>query len=406
MIKKIPVNKVKVGVYVHNLDCSWMQHPFTVNQFKITHKDQINKIEKSGIKEFYIDTEKGCDVDDNPTAENMEVDPDPESISINISSKTQTTSLTNELVRAVKVKEEAIQAVSNIMKDARLGKLVNLNHIESLIENVVSLVLCNKDALLGFMRIRELDKYTFEHAVSASILLVAFGESLALSDDELMQIGIGGLLMDIGKSLIPQEILRKPGELSDDEFGIMRKHVVYGKGLVEQTPNTSEVVMNIISEHHERIDGSGYPAGMQGDDISLYGQMAAIVDVYDALSVNRVYCTGSSPNAALKKLVTSGTEFNQELVQKFIHCIGIYPVGSLVALSNGLFAVVIKSGSKGLLYPAIRIVFDSTKRQFITPQDIDLSDQEEKESVKIVGAVEPDKWRINPADFMEHAKFS
>jgi len=385
-------------MHVYDLDCGWI---------KVTQKNQIDKIKKSGVKESHIDTDKGIDVGEEPTVENENIETvdGPESLPPDVRSVAQKQSLTCELLNATKVKKEAIQVVSKIMEDARLGKLIDLDHIEPVVENIVFSALNNKDALLGLMRIRKLDRYTFEHSVGSSILLVAFGESLALDDDELMQVGMGGLLMDIGKSVMPPSILAKPGKLSDAESAIMRKHVAHSEDILGKIPNISDIVMKIAAEHHERTDGSGYPLGKAGEDISLYGQMAAIVDVYDALTVPRVYSKERSPNSALKKLVSNTGGFNQELVQQFIHCVGIYPIGSLVALSNGAFAVVIESGDKGLLYPIIRVIFDSTKRQFITPQDIDLSDQREQEIVRIVGAVEPAKWRIKPTDFMEHAKY-
>ncbi len=388
-------------MYVHDLDCSWMRHPFTVNQFKIVKQGQIHEIKKAGIREFYIDTEKGVDVEGIAVVVEVDERDDIKSLHPDTSKDPSEKLPVNELPNVTQVKQDATCVVSNIMEDARLGKLIALDHIEPVIANIVFSALGDKDTLLGLMRIRELDKYTFEHAVGVSILLVAFGESLALSESELIQLGIGGLLMDIGKAATPAQILSKPGKLTEDEFAIVRKHVLQGKDILENTPNISETVMQIVTEHHERFDGSGYPAGKTGDDISLYGQMAAIVDVYDALTVSRVYCSGISPNAALKKLVALGGEFNQELVQQFIHCVGIYPIGSLVALSNGLFATVIEQGEKGLLYPVIRVVFDSTKRRFITPRDVNLSDQRGKEIVKIVGAVEPGKWNINPTDFMD-----
>jgi len=406
MIKKIPINKVKIGMYVHDLDCSWIQHPFTVNQFKLVKQAQIEQIKKAGIQEFYIDTEKGIDIEEIAVVDEMMDHDSSELLSQNVAKESNKKALADELLSANKVKREATQAISNIMENARLGKLIDLDHIEPVVENVVFSALSNKDALIGLTRIRKLDKYTFEHAVGSSILLVAFGESIALNKDELIQMGIGGLLMDIGKSLAPQKILTKPGKLTDKEFAIMREHVSNSMDILEKMTGVSDIVMSIANEHHERYDGSGYPAGKQGEGISLYGQMAAIVDVYDALTVDRVYCSGISPNAALKKLVALGKQFNQELVQQFIHCVGIYPIGSLIALSNGRFAVVIDRGDKGLLYPVVRVIFDSTKRQFMTPQDVDLSDQRGKEIVKIVGAVEPGKWRINPADFMEHARYS
>ena len=406
MIKKIRTTKLKIGMYVHDLDCNWMRHPFAVNQFTISTEKQIKQIKQAQIRELYIDTDKGLDVG-SPTpvaAKSKPAEDNKPPASTNRTEEAPTIPLAEELPRANKIKKEATQMISNIMDDARAGKLNKVEHISPIAESMVSSVIRNNEALLGLTRIRKTDKYTFEHSVSVSILLIAFGESLAFDEKDLVQMGIGGLLMDIGKSLTPPQILNKPGKLTDGEFDIMREHVEYGQQILDKMPDVSEIAQNIATEHHERLDGSGYPKKKTADEISFYGQMAAIVDVYDALTVSRAYRKRISPNAALKKLMASGGQFNQELVQQFVHCVGIYPTGSLVSLSNGCFAVILESNKEELLLPKIRIIFDSTKRQFISHRDIDLSNQHEKERLKIIGAVEPEKWHIKPEDFMEHSR--
>lgn len=405
MIKKIDVSSLTIGMYVHDLSCNWMKHPFAVNKFKIKNKMQISAIRNAGIRELYIDTDKGIDIEKHDVAYEAEKQ-SPERVLVDSEASrksTRTKSMTEELARASKVKKEATRVVADIMEGVRLGRQVELERVNPVVEGIVSSIMSNEDALLGLTRIRKMDKYIFEHSVSVSVLLTSFAKHLNFPEEDLLQIGIGGLLHDIGKIKTPQNILNKPGKLTDQEFAIMKKHVVYGKELLEAVPGISDIILSIATEHHERLDGTGYLDGKRGDEISLYGQMAAIVDVYDALTADRVYGEGMSPHTALVKLVTWGkSRFNQELLQSFIHCIGIYPIGSLVSLSDARFAVVVESGKKDLLSPKIRIVFDSIKRQFLTPQDVDLSAKQKGDEIKIISAVDPAKWRISPETFLDH----
>jgi len=407
MIKTISIHQLTIGMYVQGLDCSWVNHPFMVNQFVIKSQEQINKIKSAGIRTLSIDTDKGVDVEGVVTAgESEKIAAEPPEVVVPAPSVPEKSSLKEELTRAATVKKEATQLVTKLMGDARLGKRITCHQVLPVVGNMVDSVMSNKDALLGLTRIRKLDKYSFEHSVGVSILLVAFGESIAFCDEDLVQLGIGGFLMDIGKSLAPEKLLNKPGKLSQSEYAVMQQHVEHSQKILLEMPDVSEIVMNIAMEHHERYDGSGYPGKLSGDGISIYGQMAAIVDVYDALTSRRAYSDGMAPHLAMKKLIAAGGQFNQELVLKFIHCVGVYPVGSLVVLSNGLFAVVLEQSKRGQLQPKIRIIFDSTKRQLIEARDLDLSDPDAKESLDIVGGVEPSKWRIKPQDYLDHARYS
>ncbi|QYZ66287.1 MAG: phosphodiesterase [Gammaproteobacteria bacterium (ex Lamellibrachia satsuma)] len=408
MIKKIDISSLMIGMYVHDLRCNWMKHPFAVNKFEIRNKMQIGAIRNAGIRELYIDTDKGIDTEKHDAAYEVKKQ-SAEKVLLDSETKlksTRTKSLADELVYASKVKKEATRVVADIMEDARLGRQIELERVNPVVEGIVSSVMRNEDALLGLTRIRKMGKYTFEHSVSVSVLLTAFAKHLNFPEEDLLQIGIGGLLHDIGKIKTPQNILNKPGKLTDQEFAIMKKHVVYSKEILETVPGISDIILNIATENHERLDGTGYLDGKRGDEISIYGQMAAIVDVYDALTADRVYREGMPPNTALVKLVTWGSShFNQELLQNFIHCVGIYPIGSVVSLSDARLAVVVESGKKDLLSPKIRIIFDSIKRQFLTPQDVDLSVRQKGEKITIVSAVDPAKWRISPDDYLDHRTF-
>ncbi len=188
-----------------------------------------------------------------------------------------------------------------MMEDARLGRQLEVERVSPLIERMVGSIFSNKDALLGLTRIRRMDRYTFEHSVSSAVLMVSFARTLGLDKECIREIGVGALLHDIGKTLVPPEILNKPACLTDEEFVIMRGHVVHSRQLLEGSKGISPVAPGVAAEHHERMDGSGYPNGIKGDEISRYGQMAAIVDVYDAITADRVYHKGMESHRALRK---------------------------------------------------------------------------------------------------------
>lgn len=402
MLKKILVPQLRIGMYVHDLECRWLDHPFSTNKFEIRSQQDIQEIKRIGVQSLTIDTRKGRDVEletsEPPASEKPHKSEEQEE-------PPQRTRLDDELGRAAKVMKQATQVVTSIMEDVRLGKQIELERVNPVVEDMVTSLFSNDGALLGLTRIRRLDKYTFEHSVSVAVLLVAFGKHLGMGKEELIQLGLGGLLQDVGKIKIPAQILNKPGKLTNAEFSIMRKHVVFSRDILKETPGASEVSISIAAEHHERFDGSGYPEGKSGDDISLFGQMAAIVDVYDALGADRVYKKAMSPHNALKKLVEwRQTHLSPELVYNFIHCVGLYPIGTLVQLSDGHMAVVLEQSEQGPLVPRVRVMFDAIKRRFLTPKDLDLSDQHEGKRLEIVGAQEPGKWHITPETYLDHAR--
>ncbi len=399
-------------MYVHDLGCSWIKHPFATSKFAVSSAEHISKIQQVGITELVIDTDRGLDVAKEPVAESIALAKVQPETKLRIPPETTVegsdnrpvpakTCLEDALERAVKVREEATEVVSSIMEDVRLGKQLEVEKIGPIVENMVESVMGNTDALLGLTRIREMDQYTFEHSVSVSVLLAAFAKHLGMPREDIVEVGIGGMLHDIGKTKTPLGILNKPAKLTSSEFEIMRKHVTYSEEILSLVPGLSEIALSIALEHHERFDGSGYPLKISGDDISLVGQMGAIVDVYDAITADRCYHKGMLPSTAMKKLNQwSGGHFNPELVQAFIHCVGIYPPGTLVSLSNGKVALILESSEGQLLLPKVRVIFDSLKRSFVAREDIDLSNQGER-GLSIIGSVDPVKWRIDPMEYMD-----
>ncbi|HTN72996.1 MAG TPA: HD-GYP domain-containing protein [Methylomirabilota bacterium] len=398
MIKKIKVEQMKPGIFVHDFNCGWLHHPFLKNRLKIATEKEIEQVIHHQIREVYIDTDKGLDVDDAPTkpevdreiqTEITKIDPPP-------AQERGRVALGEEVVRAKKLLAEVKQSTKILMDDVKLGKQLDMDQAATLVDKMTDSVLNNSAALISLARIKNKDEYTYQHCIAVSALCIAFGEYLRLDDKKVKALGIGGLLHDIGKVRIPLEILNKPGPLSEKEFEIMKEHVMHGDCILRQTGNIEEDSICVTAHHHERLDGTGYPKGLKGDEISPFGQMAAIVDIYDALTSERCYKNPMAPTVALRKLYEwSDNYLNRELVERFIAHLGIYPVGSVVRLQSGFIGVVIDHGEKGLLYPVVRALYDTRKERVVFPFDIDLAKQRTDERAdEVVGCEAPGKWHL------------
>ena len=400
MIKKIKVNQLKVGMYVHDFNCGWLNHPFFLSSKKVDNAKTIEAIVHHGIRELYIDSSKGLDVYNAPTKK--EVD---QQINKEIKKVTEKEVKTRvrvqfeeEVFVAKKIKDESKQTIQNIMNDIRLGKQITAEKTEHAVERMIDSIYRNQNALLSLTKIREVDEYTYMHSVSVSALLISFGKHLGYDSKLIKELGIGGMLHDIGKMKVPEEILNKRGSLTNEEYEIMKEHVVQSRILLEKTEGISDLAILLASQHHERMDGTGYPNAYNGDEISVYGQMIAIVDVYDALTTNRCYRQRHEPTEVLKSLFEwSKYHFSSELVQEFIRCVGIYPAGSLVRLESGLLAVVLNHGEQGLLDPVVRVVYNIKADRLLYPYNIDLSNEKEE---KIICHELPDKWNITPEKYI------
>ena len=408
MIKKISVRQLQVGMFVHDFSCHWMDHPFMRNRLMITSDDEIRKVIEAGIHELYIDTGKGLDVADAPTAEQAQDALEKELVAIAARQPAAVArvSLAEEIDRARQIKNQAHQLVRTVMHDARLGKAIELDQVEPVVQSITESILRNPGALTGLLRIKNKDDYTFLHSVSVCTLLVAFCRSAGMDAGLTQQAGLGGLLHDTGKALVPDEILNKPGRLTDAEFDVIRKHPKDGYDILAKMPGIGAVPLDITLHHHERMDGSGYPDKLPGDSISTLAQMAAIVDVYDAITADRCYHKGMSAAEALRKIYEwSKFHFNPQHVQAFMRCVGIYPVGTLVRLESGRLGVVIEPHETNLLAPKVRAFFSTRSNTYIKPVDIDLSKPLGMGGGdKIMSHEPPEKWRVDPMKFFDQAQ--
>lgn len=404
MLKKIPVGRLRPGMFIHEMCGDWMSHPFWRAQFLLKADGDLRRIVDAGIQHVYIDTKRGLDDVQAVAADAVKAAVEEEIIAVLGAPEDQIlrVSVREEMVRARKVHEQAHKVVRSMMSDVRLGKAVSLEDAEPVVEAITGSVLRNSGALMGLIGIKNKDDYTFLHSVSVCTLMIAFGRSLGLAGDDLRQGGIGGLLHDIGKMKVPDEVLNKPGRLTDAEFDLIKQHPGDGHAVLLATEGIGPVPLDITRHHHERLDGSGYPDKLAGDAISTMARMAAIVDVYDAITADRCYHKGLPAAEALRKMWEWSTNhFDQKLLQAFMRCVGIYPVGSLVKLESGRLGVVIEQNDSSLLTPRLRVFFSTRSNGYIKPEVVDLGRKlGSGGGDRIVSAEVPDKWGVDPHRFL------
>ena len=393
-------------MYIQDLSCDWMTHPFVRNRFLIGSEDEIRKIVQAGIHDVVIDSARGLDVQDAPTVAEAAAATERELVGIASAPVLVTrVSLGEEMARATQIRRHAASVVRSVMADARLGRAVELDRVQPVVQNITESILRNPGALLGLLRIKTKDDYTFLHSVSVCALMVAFCRSRGMDMHTAHQAGLGGLLHDTGKALVPDAILNKPGPLTDAEFALIKRHPRDGYDILRQSPDIGPVPLDIALHHHERRDGSGYPDRQSGDAISELAQMAAIVDVYDAITAERCYHRAMPPAEALRKIYEwSKFHFNPVYAQEFMRCVGIYPVGTMVMLESGRLAVVVESHASNLLAPKVNVFFSSRSNAYIKPETVDLSrGLGYGGGDKIVGHESAAKWQVDPMRFLSVA---
>ncbi|MCP5169510.1 MAG: HD-GYP domain-containing protein [Hahellaceae bacterium] len=401
MIKRIPVTHLKVGMYVSDLNRDWIPHNNLKKQGILKNEQVIEKISSLGIQEIYIDTSRGLDCDAGLTQ--PEVDQQNQR-------RLQTAgeaapaiqarvALTDEMDNALMLHQQAKGLVNQVMADVKIKKAIDVHSIESLADGMLESIFRNHNALSALGRIRDKDSYLMEHSVNLSVLMSVFGKSIRLGRDVLQQTIIGALLHDIGKILVPDSVLHKAGKLTEREFSIIKLHAAMGRDILKVTQGVSELSIKIVSEHHERMDGTGYPEGLKADQISTYGRMTAIVDVYDAITADRCYHKGMTPTQGIAKLLEwCDFHLDRGLVNQFIRCIGIYPVGSLVLLESGRLGVVIEANEFEQRLPTVRVMYHTKFRAPIKVEVIDLSLPKVQD--RIVKAVDPRDYKIDIKQFL------
>ncbi len=295
--------------------------------------------------------------------------------------------------------QEARELQGKFIRHLKAGEPIDITPLAAVAEEMVDTMFTHGDAMLCLARIRAKDAYLMEHSMNVAILLANFGRYLGLERSVLKELTLGGLLHDVGKIMTPDEVLNKPGKLTDEEFGVMRQHVVHSYDILSNTAGITPTMLEVAANHHERLDGTGYPQRLKGDQLSLYTRMSGIVDVYDAVTADRVYKQGMQPTQAFRILLKGiNQHFDAELVTKFIKCMGVYPVGTLVQLSNQRLAVVMQRNEQQPLKPLVKVIYHATQRHYLEVQWLDLARNGGQESIE--STVDPKEFGINLANFV------
>jgi len=394
MLKTIPTNQVRKGMFIHSLKGAWIDHPFWKQAFKLTDADDLKKLQASVIKEVVIDTSKGLDVVQiSPeSAVASKLNEEVPQVVVKEKSKVKRILASEEREQAKRAIDSSKKAVTSMFNDVRMGKAINTESAMPLVEEISASLSRNEGALISLVRLKVSDDYTYMHSVAVCALMVSLGRQLGLSEAEIKQVGLAGLLHDVGKAAIPLEILNKPGALTKEEFNYIKLHPERGHELLIQGQMKDEVALEVCLHHHEKIDGSGYPHNLGGNQISLFAKMGAVCDVYDAITSNRPYKAGWEPGVSLQRMAQWKGHFDDLVFKAFVKSIGIYPIGSMVLLKSGYLAVVVDQSPNNLLTPIVKTFF-STKSKLRTPvNQIDLS----KPSVfdEFVGHEDPALWGI------------
>ena len=383
-------------MYIQSFEGNWLSHPFWKTRFLLSEPGDLASLRDSGVEVVWIDTDKGLDVADadGATPEPKRVPPPP------AERPPAQCSAAEEMHRATRILSRSKQAVTQLFNEARLGKAVDVESCLPVVEEISESVTRNSAALISLARLKTKDEYTYMHSVSVCALMVALARQLGLNEEQTRETGLAGLLHDVGKMAMPEDVLNKPGKLTDEEFAVMKSHPERGNEILLMSDMTAESVLDVCLHHHEKMDGSGYPYRLQGDRISLYARMGAICDVYDAITSNRPYKTAWDPSDSLMRMAKWEGHFDPVIFQAFVKSVGIYPIGSLVKLHSGRLGVVIEQNPGNLTKPVLRVFFSTKSNAAIPMQVLDLSRNHVDD--RIVGREDPQQWGFKHLDKLWH----
>jgi len=423
------VTDLEIGMFVTALDRPWIETPFLVEGFYVSSQADIDEVEKY-CKFVYVDVYRSRlgsgrrnsrvvgTAGQKGAAMTLAQEPALESVKFRQRSATaiaelfphrklrpyeDTTAFADELATARRVYAGVLGAYRQMMRAYQAGGRLDTSGLREVLNPMVDSVIRNPDACVWLACSKDEQSYTWGHSAGASVWAVALGRQLGLPRLDLQRLAVGALLLDVGKLKVPEELLLKRERLTPAEFQLIKSHVEFGLEMLEGTGLLSRSVTDMLEFHHERHGGHGYPHGVSGDDIPVYGRIAAIVDCYDAITSRRPYAPAISPGNAVKKLYAwRDIDFDADLVEEFIQAIGIYPAGTLVELSNGQVGVATAGYRTRRLRPQLLLVLDRDKKPYAQPRPLDLlavTHDEDGKPLEIATSLEPGSFGVNPDTF-------
>jgi putative nucleotidyltransferase with HDIG domain len=366
---RVGVSQLKIGMYVAALDRPWLGTPFLFQGFRVDTVEQIQTL-RDYCESVTVDIEKSAMGGAALGGSAAAAPPAPPPRVYEMSA-----SFEQEIKVANEIRAVTHSCVEDLFEDVARGRLIDLPKIKRVVSETVDGILRNPDAHVCLTQLKTRDDYTAQHSINVCVLALAFARHLGMSPSDMRALGVGSLLHDIGKLRTPLDILNKPGKLTPKEFDIIKAHPVDGRRILERRYGLPIRVAETAYSHHERIGGGGYPRGLKGQEIPLWGKMVAIVDVYDAITSDRSYHQGISPTEALTKMYGWRlTDFDPDLLEQFIQCLGIYPVGTLVELASGEVGFVMSVNPESRLRPKVNLILDAQKNPLYPQRVVNLAD--------------------------------
>lgn len=400
-VKRIKASQLKVGMYIAELSDEWAADSHLRAEGLVTRAETVDRVQGTGVADVYIDVSKGIDCSGSVPIEEIQKKHEQELKSVQSSPIAEPlVEFEEERVSALAIRENALNLVTDVMQDVKMGRSFDTAAVDVIADEIITSVMNNQSALSSLMRMRDKDQYLLEHSMNVAVLMGVLARSMGYRDKQLHELVFGAFVHDIGKVRVPEEVLYKPGRLEADEWDEMKRHVDYGIEALSTIPGIPAVAHDICAQHHERLDGSGYPLSLPENKISTHGRMASVVDVYDAVTADRCYHQGMAPTLALKKMLEwSGDHLDRNLVYQLIRCISVYPAGALVELSSGYLAVVQEVNALQPARPSVKLIYSLRRKAALpSPQSVRLADSDQFGVIK--RAVEPEPFNITLRDFL------
>jgi len=411
MLKRIDVADVRLGMYIHKLEGPWLKHPFWKTKFLLTDAGQLADLHASELEAVVIDIEKGDDVGgiaptrrrqfhtpssippiDRAKFEPVLVPRSPVAARPFDPRSTTPTTTAREVGNAIQIVARSERILAGVFNQARLGKAIKSSQVEPVIEELFASIQRNPHAFNGLMRVKRENTSLYTHALAVSALMIALGRQMRLDTTRIKQAGMAGLLMDVGMGHLPLDVSTITETLTEKEHEVVKTHTKLGYDFLAIGGEIPEEVMKVCLEHHERYDGTGYPLGLQGEEISLFGRMAAICDVYDSMTSDRPHRARMEPNTAFETMRESEGQHDHDVLGQFIESLGVFPIGSVVLLTSHRLALVVDQNPDDYTRPRVWTFYDTSAAKVTKPQDINLIDSIGHED--IVSSADPDGYNI------------
>lgn len=384
-MEKINVKDLRIGMFVHDICGRWIDLPFWKKSFMIDSFASLKILQNSPITEVWIDPEKGRKIGDfteeddneNPDEENPPqeplrvISPQPKKKESEIVGQSNS-AFFDEFDRFERLLKRVNIAIAKCFSSSTSNERIDFNLIQDIVSDVSDSIQRHPTALVSLLLTKKTDSYQYQHAFKVSAMMVALGRQIGMESSLFPRLALAGLMMDIGKIFIPEDIIKKREKLTVDEYDIVKKHPVLGFDLLKKSGLDDEIVLDVCLHHHERIDGSGYPDKLAGSETSVYAKMAAVCDVYDAIVSERGFGQTFRPADAIRKLALwQENQYDNDILHAFVRIVGLYPVGTMVLLSSKLIGTVIEQ-TRDLTRPIVKIFYSFKQDGYVHPRVINL----------------------------------